>query len=67
MQDILCPMCNEAHSNEYPRHPVEVQRHAKAVMKMNKLKGVAIRKEREAIRREASKQWMNNHIKFIVG
>ena len=67
MPDILCPMCNEVHSKYYPKNPVEVQRHAKAVMKMNKLKGIAIRKEREAIRREASKKWMNNHIKFIVG
>ena len=67
MQDILCPMCNEMHSNRYPSDPVEVQRHAKAVMKMNRLKGIAIRKEREDIRREASKKWMHNHIKFIVG
>ena len=50
MPNILCPMCNEVHSNGYPKHPVEVQRHAKAVMKMNKLKGEAIRNETEAIR-----------------
>ena len=45
MPNILCPMCNEAHSNEYPRHPMEVRAHAKKVEANNKRKGEAIRGE----------------------
>ena len=50
MQDILCPMCNETHSNGYPKHPIEVRAHARKVEAINKRKGEAIRNETEAIR-----------------
>lgn len=54
MPNILCPMCNEVHSNGYPKHPIEVRAHARKVEAINKRKGEAIRNETEVIRRRVN-------------
>lgn len=51
MKDILCIGCEEVHSNEYPKHPIEVRAHARKVEAINKRKGEAIRNQTEGIRR----------------
>ena len=47
-------MCNETHSNGYPKHPIEVRAHARKVEAINKRKGEAIRNETEVIRRRVN-------------
>ena len=54
MKDILCIGCEEVHSNEYPRHPIEVRAHARKVEAINKRKGEAIRNQTEVIRRRVN-------------